>query len=329
MTRPEAVISEEAPKNEELIPREEPKVEPEVKVKDIIKPKAIKKSKKEVVIPKPKHKEDAARPDDAIAKMREKVAAEEAVERIRKKVSEKEPTSSGGIKIATKAPAKVYHYEELDDEMKAYYATIRQIIRNAWILPDELRNKGYKAELAIKVLKDGTVQGSWIYKKSGNNYFDDTAVRAINKVTTLPPLPDGWKEGSIDFGFYFPYKENIERNRMNRLLILTLACFFGNCFSADAKVYIDIGLPDTKTLPIAIPTLHSAEGEVGVIASKVTEVIVSDLETSGILDILDKAIYPSDPLKAELSPEMTDFKPWFAIGAEALVKGRLLWRVGI
>ncbi|MEK6726704.1 MAG: TonB family protein [Deltaproteobacteria bacterium] len=207
MTRPEAVISEEAPKNEELIPREEPKVEPEVKVKDIIKPKAIKKSKKEVVIPKPKHKEDAARPDDAIAKMREKVAAEEAVERIRKKVSEKEPTSSGGIKIATKAPAKVYHYEELDDEMKAYYATIRQIIRNAWILPDELRNKGYKAELAIKVLKDGTVQGSWIYKKSGNNYFDDTAVRAINKVTTLPPLPDGWKEGSIDFGFYFPYKE--------------------------------------------------------------------------------------------------------------------------
>ncbi|MEK6726703.1 MAG: Tol-Pal system beta propeller repeat protein TolB [Deltaproteobacteria bacterium] len=110
---------------------------------------------------------------------------------------------------------------------------------------------------------------------------------------------------------------------MNRLLILTLACFFGNCFSADAKVYIDIGLPDTKTLPIAIPTLHSAEGEVGVIASKVTEVIVSDLETSGILDILDKAIYPSDPLKAELSPEMTDFKPWFAIGAEALVKGKV------
>ncbi len=92
---------------------------------------------------------------------------------------------------------------------------------------------------------------------------------------------------------------------------------------ADAKVYIDIGLPETKTLPIAIPTLHSAEGEAGVIASKVSEVIASDLEMSGILDILDKAIYPADPLKAELSPEMIDFKPWRAIGAEALVKGKV------
>ncbi|MBI4745489.1 MAG: PD40 domain-containing protein, partial [Deltaproteobacteria bacterium] len=110
---------------------------------------------------------------------------------------------------------------------------------------------------------------------------------------------------------------------MNRLLILTLVCFLGNHLSADAKVYIDIGLPETKMLPIAIPSLHSAEGEAGVIASKVTEVIASDLETSGILDILDKANYPTDPLKAEFSPEMIDFKPWLAIGAEALVKGKV------
>lgn len=206
MTRPEAVIAEEAPKNEELVPREEPKVEPEVKIKvkvKDIKSKAIKMVRKEVVIPKPKHKEDAAKPDDAIAKMREKIAAEEAVEGIRKKVREKETASSGGIKIAAKAPAKVYHYEELDDEMKAYYAKIRQIIRNAWTLPDVLRNKGYKTVLAIHVLKDGTVQSLWIEKKSGNSSYDETTEKAIKKVTTLPPLPMGWKEGSIDLGFIF------------------------------------------------------------------------------------------------------------------------------
>jgi outer membrane biosynthesis protein TonB len=202
MTRPEAVKAEEAPKNEELIPREEPKVEPEVKVKDIIKPKAIKKSRKEVVIPKPKHKEDAAKPENAIAKMREKVAAEEAVERIRKKVSEKETASSGAIKIAAKAPARVYRYEELEDEMKAYYAIISQSIRNAWSLPDILRNRGYKTVLAIHVLKDGTVQSLWIEEKSGNNFYDETTVRAINKVT-LPPLPKVWKDESIDLGFNF------------------------------------------------------------------------------------------------------------------------------
>ena len=200
MTRPEAVKAEEAPKNEEPIPREEPKVEPKVKAKDI-KPKTIKKEKKAPVILK--HKEDAAMLDDAMRKIKEKVIAEEAVEGIRKKVREKETASSGGIKMAAKAPAKVYHYEELDDEMKAYYAEISQTIRNSWILPDILRNKGYKTVIALKVLKDGTVQGFWIMEKSGNSFYDETTVRAINKVTTLPPLPKAWKEGSIDFGFNF------------------------------------------------------------------------------------------------------------------------------
>lgn len=202
MTRPEAVKAEEALKIEKPTLREEPKVEPEIKVKDL-KPKAIKKPRKEVVIPKPKHKEDAAKPDDAIKKMREKFAAEEEINRIRKKVSEKETASSGGIKMAAKAPAKVYHYEELDDEMKAYYAEISRTIRNSWILPDVLRNKGYKTVIALKVLKDGTVQGFWIMEKSGNSFYDETTVRAINKVATLPPLPKAWKEGSIDFGFNF------------------------------------------------------------------------------------------------------------------------------
>lgn len=92
---------------------------------------------------------------------------------------------------------------------------------------------------------------------------------------------------------------------------------------ADAKVYLDINSPAAKKLTIAIPSLHSAEGEAAKIASKITEVVGNDLEISGILNILDKTTYPVDPLKAELSPEVIDFKPWISIGAEALVKGRV------
>lgn len=96
---------------------------------------------------------------------------------------------------------------------------------------------------------------------------------------------------------------------------------------ADAKVYLKIGSPTVQLLPIAIPNL-SAEGEGAVIASKITEVVTHDLEMSGVLNILDKTTYPIDPLidplKGELSPEMIDFKPWLAIGAEALVKGKIV-----
>lgn len=202
LTRQEAANVEEALKYEELIPGEEPRVEAKIEVKvENTKPKAIKKVKRQVVTPK--HREDAARPDEAVKKLREKFAAEDAVDRVRKRVREKETASSDGIKVAAKAPVKVYHYEELDDEMKAYYAAISRIIRNAWSLPEVLRNKGYKTVLAIHVLKDGTVQSLWIEEKSGNSFYDETTVRAINKVTTLPPLPKGWKERYIDLGFNF------------------------------------------------------------------------------------------------------------------------------
>lgn len=102
--------------------------------------------------------------------------------------------------------------------------------------------------------------------------------------------------------------------------LLILSCLVP---MANAKVYIDISSPAAKKLPIAIPGLYSAEGEAAKAASRITEVIAHDLEVSGILNILDKTTYPADPLKSELSQEAMDFRPWTAIGAEALVKGKV------
>lgn len=67
------------------------------------------------------------------------------------------------------------------------------------------------------------------------------------------------------------------------VIFVTLAWFVS---LADAKVYIDISSPTARNLPVAIASLHSADGEAAVIASKVSEIITSDLETSGILNIL-------------------------------------------
>ncbi len=118
------------------------------------------------------------------------------------------------------------------------------------------------------------------------------------------------------------YRRGAETQRY--FIFFTLLLVLSGLISlADAKVYLDINSPAPKKLPIAIPILHSVEGEAAKIASKITEVIGNDLEISGILNIIDKTIYPVDPLKAELSPEVIDFKPWIAIGAEALVKGKV------
>jgi len=91
----------------------------------------------------------------------------------------------------------------------------------------------------------------------------------------------------------------------------------------DAKVYIDISSPTAKKLSIAIPQLNSAGDGAAIVASKVTDVITKDLEISGIVSFIDKASSLVDPLKAELSPERIDFKPWVALGAEFLTKGKV------
>lgn len=218
IVKPQDASKEEIPQKEDVPPHERPKVEPKeepklkVEVKDIkhkaktIKHKAInKKSRKEIAVPKPK--EDAARPDEAVAKMREKIAAEEAVEgtveKIRKKVREKEAVSGNSVKIAARPPARVHSYEEFDAELKTYVDKIRQTIREAWSLPDVLKNRGFKTTLSIHVHRNGTIESLWIGEGSGNKFYDESTLRAINKVTPLPPLPKGWKEDTIDLEVIF------------------------------------------------------------------------------------------------------------------------------
>lgn len=193
LPRTEVIIPEEARPKKEVSPLEKPE-------KEKIRPKA-RKGKKPTVIAK--IKKDSHRPDDAVAKIREKIAAEEAVENIRKRVKEKETTSSGKIKIAARPPTKVLDYDELNAELKAYYDKISRMITEAWSLPEALRNKGFKTILSIHIRRDGTIESLWIEEGSGNKFYDESTLRAISKVTPLPPLPKGWKEEAIDLGFRF------------------------------------------------------------------------------------------------------------------------------
>lgn len=193
LPRTEVIRPEEVRPKKEVSPLEKPE-------KEKIRPKA-RKGKKPVVIAK--IKKDSHRPDDAVAKIREKIAAEEAVENIRKKVKEKETTSSGKIKIAARPPTKVYHYDELDAELKAYFDKISLMVNEAWSLPEALRNKGFKTILSIHIRRDGTIESLWIEEGSGNKFYDESTLRAINKVTPLPPLPKRWKEEAIDLGLRF------------------------------------------------------------------------------------------------------------------------------
>ncbi len=97
---------------------------------------------------------------------------------------------------------------DIDATMKTYYALIWSRIKGLWTLPQGMLPPG-NSEVVIhaQILKDGTVTGADFEKHSGNRYFDAAALRTVKKASPLPPLPEGYKDSSLEVGIRFHSSE--------------------------------------------------------------------------------------------------------------------------
>jgi TonB family protein len=81
----------------------------------------------------------------------------------------------------------------VDGDFKfAYYlAAIRTKIASRWDPPAgvEFRPYPYRAVLYFRVQRDGKVGAVAVENTSGFPFFDQTAMRALQKASPLPPLP--------------------------------------------------------------------------------------------------------------------------------------------
>ena len=85
-----------------------------------------------------------------------------------------------------------------------YYAEIWSKIRKQWSLPQGILPKGNVETIVnAKILRNGAVMDVGFEKRSGNRYFDDSAVRAVRKASPLPPLPPWIRGNSIEIGIRF------------------------------------------------------------------------------------------------------------------------------
>ena len=97
-------------------------------------------------------------------------------------------------------------------EMTAYYSRLKEIVRNSWVPPGHVRDaKKLVVKLLIMIERDGRVSDARIEmdnegkKGSGNQYFDDSVLRAIRKASPLPVPPEPLRpgEGHYEVGFIF------------------------------------------------------------------------------------------------------------------------------
>lgn len=164
-------------------------------------------AKKKVKPSKKKRKVADIDPSKAIERLRKKHAEESAIEeglaKARARV-DKETRDNAAEKAAasrSKSVKKVQN-SDIDKELKGYYDTLWNKIKDSWVLPGQADFSGMITVASVIIGSDGKLLDLSIEKGSGNGFFDASTLRAIKKSAPFPPLPDGY-EGGLEIGFRF------------------------------------------------------------------------------------------------------------------------------
>ena len=79
---------------------------------------------------------------------------------------------------------------ESNPVLGAYYRQVYDRMYSAWIQPSQLKSlPGLSADIRIVVEPDGKITGRTKIRGSGNELMDESAMKAVQSVKTLPPLP--------------------------------------------------------------------------------------------------------------------------------------------
>jgi colicin import membrane protein len=128
---------------------------------------------------------------------------DQALDRLRKKTAA-EPSASSQTGPGQDRQTSANGNSALND----YYRVIWSRIKSQWALPPGILPKGaIEAVVHVRILRNGALTDIGIEKRSGNAYFDDSALRAVKKANPLPALPDWFRESSLDVGIRFHSSE--------------------------------------------------------------------------------------------------------------------------
>lgn len=94
--------------------------------------------------------------------------------------------------------------KDLLDRMQLYYALIWSKIKSQWALPPGIKPEDNReTTISMQILRNGILVDAKFEKRSGNKYFDESAMRAIQKASPYPHLPEWIRDNSIEIGIRF------------------------------------------------------------------------------------------------------------------------------
>ena len=89
-----------------------------------------------------------------------------------------------------------------------YIAVIHRKIKEQW---DGYALSGQQPAVIFEIARDGELKRIVVAKSSGNQYYDQAAIRAVTQAKPFPPLPEDFKKPTLTVGLQFAYDPTATR----------------------------------------------------------------------------------------------------------------------
>ena len=154
------------------------------------------------IVAKEKDKEEIVMP-----KKEKKQIAKKKIREAKKKEIKEETTGdkTGSSQAVHFTPSNQISLESARFPYAYYTSMIVKKIGRNWQWAVEFGK--LKAVIYFKVQKDGSLSAVSIKESSGDEMFDQQAIRAVKLSDPFPPLPEGYDENSLGVFFEFSFKE--------------------------------------------------------------------------------------------------------------------------
>ena len=133
-----------------------------------------------------------------------KLNIEKAVSAIRQTQRDKQNTA---VVASATRPATMSE-SEVNAQTEEYIGVVWSRVKKNWTMPQALLPKeNIETIIDVKISRSGTPEYMGFEKRSGNRYFDDSALRAVKKSSPFPPLPYWIMDKRIEIGIRFHSEE--------------------------------------------------------------------------------------------------------------------------
>jgi colicin import membrane protein len=136
--------------------------------------------------------EKSVKEREAEARLEKRLSALEA--QLNKRAGEEEAAAPAGGRAGG---------QELDELTREYLARVYDAVRSHWILPEQLLDAPLVCVVLLQIAQDGSVLDVGFESASGYALFDQSAIRAVQEASPLPPLPKPLGPGPMEIGLRF------------------------------------------------------------------------------------------------------------------------------